>query len=121
MEEILNIQEGLELVSGDKELYKILLDTYLEENKFDPEALKKLLQKKEFEAAAKIIHKTKGASYQIGAKKIGDKAQFLEDLFRGKTSPSAAEKSLEELESLVNDFAADYKKCLLEVEKARLL
>ena len=70
METILNVQEGLSFVDGDKDLYKILLDTYVEENKFDPDTFKALIQKKDFEAAAKAVHKTKGASYQIGAKTI---------------------------------------------------
>lgn len=106
METILNVQEGLSFVDGDKDLYKILLDTYVEENKFDPDTFKALIQKKDFEAAAKAVHKTKGASYQIGAKTIGDAAQKLEDLLRSKATPD---------ENLVQDFCDSYQKCLEEV------
>ena len=118
MEEFLNVKEGLAFVDGDKDLYKILLDAYLEENKISLEDLTSLIKKKDFEGSAKTIHRTKGASYQIGAKKIGDKAQYLEDLFRGKTTPGAKDKSEEELLGLVTDFFSDYEKCLSEAEAA---
>ena len=118
MEELLDIQEGLSFVDGDKDLYKILLDAYVEENKFDPAELKKLLEQKSFEAAAKIVHKTKGASYQIGAKKIGDMAQTLEDILRSKVQPDASARSPQEMAALAADFCAAYQKCLEEVESA---
>ena len=118
MEEFLNVKEGLSFVDGDKELYKILLDAYLEENKISQDDLAALIKRKDFEGAAKTVHRTKGASYQIGAKKIGDKAQYLEDVFRGKVSPAAKDKSEEELLCLAEDFFSDYKKCLDEVERA---
>ena len=118
MEELLNTQEGLVFVDGDKDLYKILLDAYVEENKFDPAQLKALLKKKSFEAAAKIVHKTKGASYQIGAKKIGDMAQALEDILRSKVQPPASARSPQEMAALSDDFCAAYQKCLEEVENA---
>lgn len=118
MEEFLNIEEGLSFLDGDKDLYKMLLDAYVDENKFDPAELKALVQKKEFEAAAKIVHKTKGASYQIGAKKMGDQAQTLEDILRSKVQPDASQRSPSEMDKLANDFCASYQKCLEEVEKA---
>ena len=119
MAEYLDENEGLSFLDGDKDLYKMLLDAYVEENKFDPDQLKALVQKKEFEAAAKIVHKTKGASYQIGAKKMGDQAQTLEDILRSKVSPDASQRSPEEMAQLANDFCDTYQKCLEEVSEAR--
>ena len=119
MEEYLNAEQGLSFVDGDMDLYKMLLDAYLEENKFDFGTLAALIEKKDFEAAAKIVHKTKGASYQIGAQKIGDMAQVLEDILRGKAEPPASQRSAQELAALASDFNAAYQKCLEEVEKAR--
>ena len=119
MEEFLDIEEGLSFLDGDKDLYKMLLDAYVDENKFDPAELKALVQKKEFEAAAKIVHKTKGASYQIGAKKMGDQAQTLEDILRSKVQPDASQRSPEEMAQLANDFCDAYQKCLEEVSEAR--
>lgn len=113
----MNVKDGLDFVDGDKDLYNILLDAYLGENKISLEDLEKLVKSKDFEGTAKTIHRTKGASYQIGAKKIGDKAQYLEDLFRGKVSPGAKDKSEDELMSLVADFFSDYQKCLEEVKR----
>lgn len=121
MEELLNAQEGLSFVDGDKDLYNMLLDAYLEENKFDFRTLDAAIHKKNFEAAAKIVHKTKGASYQIGAQKIGDMAQVLEDIFRGKSEPPASQRSAQELEALAKDFYAAYQACLEEVKKTRTL
>ena len=118
MEEFLDTEQGLSFVDGDKDLYKFLLDAYVEENKFEPAELKRLLEQKAFEAAAKIVHKTKGASYQIGAKKIGDMAQVLEDILRGKSEPPASARSAQELSALADDFCAAYQKCLEEVKAA---
>ena len=119
MENFLDIKEGLSFVANDKDLYKILLDAYAEESGFDPAALMDLIKRKEFEAAAKIVHKAKGSSYQVGAKKFGDKAQVLEDILRGKSKPDASQRSPEELAALAKDFCAAFEKCLEEVEKAR--
>lgn len=121
MEEYLNQEQGLSFVDGDKDLYNMLLDAYIEENKFDFGTLTAFIEKKDFEAAAKIVHKTKGASYQIGAQKIGDMAQVLEDIFRGKAEPPASQRSAQELEALAKDFYAAYQACLEEVKKTRTL
>ncbi|MBO7122028.1 MAG: Hpt domain-containing protein [Treponema sp.] len=118
MAEYLDENEGLSFLDGDKDLYKMLLDAYVTENKFDPNALKALVQKRDFEAAAKIVHKTKGASYQIGATKIGGQAQELEDILRSKVSPDASQRSPEEMDKLANDFCDSYQKCLEEVSQA---
>ena len=118
MTEYLDESEGLSFLDGDKELYKMLLDAYANESKFDPNALKAFVQKKEFEAAAKIVHKTKGASYQIGATKLGYQAQALEDILRSKVQPDASQRSPEEMAALAQDFCDAYKKCLEEVSEA---
>ncbi len=48
MAEYLDTKEGLSFLDGDKELYKMLLDAYAHESKFDPNALKDFIKKKEF-------------------------------------------------------------------------
>ena len=118
MTKYLDESEGLSFLDGDKELYKMLLDAYANESKFDPNALKDFIKKKEFEAAAKIVHKTKGASYQIGATKLGYQAQALEDILRSKVSPDASQRSPQEMAALVQDFCDAYQKCLEEVSEA---
>ena len=118
MAEYLDTKEGLSFLDGDKELYKMLLDAYANESKFDPNALKDFIKKKEFESAAKIVHKTKGASYQIGAAKLGYKAQALEDILRSKVQPDASQRSPEEMAALAQDFCDAYQKCLEEAEAA---
>lgn len=118
MTEYLDESEGLSFLDGDKELYKMLLDAYANESKFDQNALKDFIKKKEFEAAAKIVHKTKGASYQIGATKLGYQAQALEDILRSKVSPDASQRSPQEMAALVQDFCDAYQKCLEEVSEA---
>ncbi len=118
MENFLDTKEGLSFVANDKDLYKILLDAYAEESGFDPAALMDLIKRKEFEAAAKIVHKAKGASYQVGAKKFGDKAQVLENILRGKSKPDASQRSPEELAALAQDFCDAYQKCLAEAAAA---
>ena len=118
MENFLDTKEGLSFVANDKDLYKILLDAYAEESGFDPAALMDLIKRKEFEAAAKIVHKTKGASYQIGAAKLGCQAQALEDILRSKVQPDASQRSPEEMAALAQDFCDAYQKCLEEAEAA---
>ena len=111
----MDTEQGLAFVDGDKDLYKILLDAYLEENTLEEKPLLELIEKNELEAAAKIVHKAKGASYQIGAKAIGDAGQELESALRGKTELDKIAMKI-----LARGFAADVNKCREEVKNLKL-
>lgn len=110
-EKLLNAAAGLKMVDGDRELYRILLEAYLAENKFEKSILLGFISKKDFLSAAKYIHRLKGASFQIGAEEIGSQAQKLEDIFRKKTGCSAGE-----LAALTEKFCSDYDNVILIVK-----
>jgi len=66
------------ITAGDVEFEKDLLDSYLidVDSKFDN--LNSLVDKKDFKKIIDIAHSIKGASYSIGAKKVGDEAFAIE-------------------------------------------
>lgn len=82
--EILNSKVGLELVDNDKELYQILIDTFISESKFDLNELKKLITDGKMNDAAGYVHAVKGAGRQIGTERLMTIGQKLEDVLRGK-------------------------------------
>lgn len=99
MENILDINAGLDLVDNDKELYLDLLNFYLTENNFDVKTLENLIMKNEEEAAS-YIHRVKGASRQICAKAASEKGQEIEDILRKKKEGNLA--------PLINEFCRIY-------------
>ena len=112
MEELLDVQEGLSFVDGDKDLYKILLEEFISSEKdFNKEAFLQGIQGQGLETAAKSVHKAKGAAFQLGAKAFGKKAQELEDILRKKIekSPEALLAAAKDyLQALCRRTVADY-------------
>jgi len=82
--EILNSQKGLDLVDNDRELYQVLIDTFINESQFEPISLKKLVEENKLEAAAGYVHAVKGAGRQLGTERLAFIGQKLEDVLRGK-------------------------------------
>ena len=106
MSELLDRQAGLELTDNDEELYAELLSLYLSDTHFDVKELNEIIMKSKEEAAG-YIHKVKGASRQIAAKKLAAKGQEIEDILRGKASGNLA--------PLINDFCDLYIKTKKEI------
>lgn len=103
MTEILNTKYGLELVDGDKDLYKELLGYYISDNLFDVKEFEDAVMKSNTDGAS-YIHRIKGASRQIAAECVAAKGQEIEDILRGKAQGNIA--------PLLNDFVELYQKTL---------
>lgn len=107
--QVLNSKKGLDLVDNDKELYKVLLDTFVNESKFEPSELKELVALQKMNEAASYVHAVKGAGRQIGAERLAFAGQQLEDVLRGKTTGN--------IDELCKKVVEEYKAALEEVKK----
>lgn len=68
---------------GDKEFEKELISTYFEDVKARIKNLEDHLTEKNKEKIISEAHTIKGASYSVGAKKVGDVAMFIEQSSKG--------------------------------------
>jgi HPt (histidine-containing phosphotransfer) domain-containing protein len=106
---ILNIKDALEMLGGEKELYKELLQSFTENKKFNINELLKLEESDDTTEAAKYVHYFKGAARQLGGEKLGQSGQTLEDVLRKKSSGNISE--------LNKTFFEDYKILVEEINK----
>jgi HPt (histidine-containing phosphotransfer) domain-containing protein len=97
---LLNTESALEMVDGDTELYRILLTAFVGDIPFNRQQLTDLIGNDNKEAAAKYIHRLKGAAAQLGAEKLADDGQGLEDMLRGKKTG--------DIPSAIDNFSEDY-------------
>lgn len=92
---LLDSAEALARLDDDMDLYQILIETFLEEDSFNPDTMENLVSSTQSkneglsEAAAKYVHHMKGAAAQLGAMRLAHYAQKLEDVLRGKSSGEA--------------------------------
>lgn len=85
MNQLLNTQAAKEMVDGDISLYRILLESYLNDKKLEEQKLIELESKEDTTEAAKYVHYFKGAARQLGAEILAQAGQELEDVLRKKT------------------------------------
>jgi HPt (histidine-containing phosphotransfer) domain-containing protein len=97
--QVLAVAEGLAMVDGDQMLYRTLIESFITSIPFDAGHLRTLITSGRTAEAAKYLHLIKGAGRQIGAERLGDTTQLLEDIFRGKTT--AEPEQIEELQTKV--------------------
>lgn len=113
MAQLLNVDSALEMVGGDRDLLKELLDGYLNDRIFDMNELERLIPIKDENGnsteAAKYVHYFKGAAKQLGAEILGESGQALEDVLRGKKQGDLAE--------LIKAFSDDYARSIEEMKK----
>ena len=98
--EILDVNEALELVAGEKELLNELLASYVNDRHFSLDELDRLKAENP-ENAAGYVHYFKGAARQLCAKKTAFSGQILEDILR--------KKSTGDYETAKKTFKADYE------------
>lgn len=108
-ESMLDTDDGLKRIGNNKELYKLILGEYMKENKDTNALLEKALENKDHREAIHIVHKNKGGSGNIGAKKL-------------YTIASALQKALEkedaiEINSLHKEFKMHLDQLLAEIEE----
>lgn len=104
MDKYINLEKGLDFTAGDRELFTELLESFLNENKFDKDATLRLITNGNYSEAATIIHRTKGAAFQTGADILGNQGQILEDILRNKTDGDVKK----EFEHFCNIYKATY-------------
>ena len=88
--ELINLQQALDRLDNDMDLYMTLVDAFLQDTVFQAERMREL--EKDFRnspsgeclEAAQYIHRVKGAARQLGANHLATEAQKLEDIFRRK-------------------------------------
>jgi HPt (histidine-containing phosphotransfer) domain-containing protein len=86
-----NMEAALERIEGDLELYKIIINTLLNDY---PEEMKKLSQhicSSNYEAVKRAAHKAKGAVSAIGAQRAQELFFHLENMGREKNLDLADE------------------------------
>lgn len=82
---VINVNAALERFDNDTEIYIDLIETFLEINPLDFDAIKKELQAGQVTEAMHRIHQLKGASLTLGAEALSHSAALLETLLRNKT------------------------------------
>ena len=76
---VLDRQQGIKYMGGNKELYSRVLKEYRSENQDTLDRLDKAIREKRYEAAAQIAHKVKGISGSIGANLLQEAAASLQE------------------------------------------
>ena len=84
MDQILNTKAARDMLDNDLSLYRILLESYINDKILDGEKLVSLEKKEDTTEAAKYVHDFKGAARQLGAEVLAREGQSLEDVLRKK-------------------------------------
>ncbi len=109
---ILNLNAALELLDNDKDLLKILMESFMNEMPFDEATLDKLIADKDDAKAANYVHAVKGAGRQLCAERLSAAGQALEDVLRHKTQGDPlplAQKMKEEYAIALAEIKNQYK------------
>lgn len=106
--DIINIDEALKLLDGEKLLLKKLLESFVNDKKFDVNYLNQLIEKN-WEEAASYVHYYKGAGRQLACKKLAHSGQELEDILRKRTEGNLQEK--------IKIFQEDYIETLNKIQE----
>ncbi|MCF0243091.1 MAG: Hpt domain-containing protein [Treponema sp.] len=80
---ILNTDAALEMLSGESELYKMLLDAFCNDCPKNLDAIFSYIREGKNEEARSYSHKIKGSASQIGAEQLTFALQYLEDCLKG--------------------------------------
>lgn len=77
-EEVLDWKEAIARVLNKRELYVRLLGKFIESERDTPDRLRQALSSGDMQSAREIVHATKGAAANLGAKALAAAAQELE-------------------------------------------
>jgi len=108
-ENILDIADGLKRIGNNQELYKLILGEYVKENTETAELLEKALEAGDYREAIHIVHKNKGGSGNIGAKKLYATAADLQKAME-REEP-------QEIKRLHKEFVMLLNKLLIEIKE----
>lgn len=106
---IVDFKVGIKRMGGDKEIYRLVLQSFVDENYNIEEQLRSAIQLKNFAQGEQIVHKIKSSAGSVGAESLHDVAAELQRAFK------------EENETAVVKLEAKFFKCLtktlLEIKK----
>lgn len=110
-EELLMLDEadGLKRLGNNRELYDMVLETYLKENELITETLNEVIASEDYKEAAQIVHKIKSSSGNIGANKFYNIATALQKALE--------QGNLLEIESLHLEFNQMLMQVLKEINR----
>lgn len=108
---MLNTAAALEMLSGEKELYIMLLDAFIESCPDGLDQIDAFISEDKFEEARAYSHKIKGSASQIGAEQLTFALQYLEDTLKGKT--------IGDVKSLAKNAEYVFQKTLTYVKEFR--
>lgn len=104
---VLNRASGLELVGGDEELYKELLDEFILMYSESSMKFSTMIENKEYDLGQKLSHDIKGVSSNLGMMRLFESVKALEMSFKAKDDKEAIQtleaysKELSELVSVI--------------------
>jgi PAS domain S-box-containing protein len=98
--EVLDVKEGLKVLSNDESLYKDLLKKLLNTNLVQLAEVKKLYAKKEYQAIFTLLHSVKAAFGSLGAYELYQEILYLENQI--KKNPHAAQSSFKNLDCCIS-------------------
>ncbi|MEW5909368.1 MAG: PAS domain S-box protein, partial [Thermodesulfobacteriota bacterium] len=75
---VLDVKEGLERISGKRELFERMMRLFVKMYEDSPVAIAEMLNRGDYENAAKLCHSVKGAAGTISAKRLQQAAAVLE-------------------------------------------
>lgn len=108
-ETIVDFSDGLRRVGGDQGIFRMILQTFYNENLLVGEDLQKALTDQDFTAAEQIAHKIKGSSGNIGAAGLHDVAAQLQNALKERDEATAR--------PLLESFVRILRKTLVEIRK----
>jgi len=103
----IDIQSGLNRVSGNKKLYKEVLKQFVDKNRDVVEHINAAIKENDLESAKHILHTLKGVSGNIGAKNLFSISKKLEPLLKQdkKTGyDNLLNRLNKELQIIINSF-----------------
>ena len=96
--EVLNVQEGLERLGGDLQLYLAIIEEFMSQHAESCSQFKALIADGDYEEAARVAHTLKGASGSIAAVKVAELSEGIEQACLHQ-DPEAIESYLPAIEA----------------------
>jgi len=100
-DEILDMEEGIKNIGGDRKIYMMILNEFKKENTDTAVKLAGSIASKDYSEAIQIVHKIKGSSGSIGAKGLYTAARELQQLLKDNDD-NMIQKKHELFENLLN-------------------
>lgn len=108
--QILNFENGMEMMGGDPAIYKEIISVFLQEQQYDQKRIEQLVADGQSVEAGIEIHRLKGAAGTIGAERLEEICSKAEKILRGKIEGDAT--------PLIPQITVFYNELVPELQKA---